>query len=783
MKLLDKLLKKLKTDRNTFFTYIFTLLSIFVIVDRLTEFLLIIITGVATDYFGPIKYTLAFACPVFAFLFSMSSKFIKCDDDKLGWFYAYCTALYILGITMITEWINKLIWIGILSLPAYTSFIKNFAYLIQPALSSLAIALPLSTWHLLFNKLFKGVNDTQILQDSIFDYDGINLADTSIGWGSYTNEIFIGTDKDHGNNVKLPEVRRFESTLVVGVSGAGKTSLIFEPWAAQDISKKSFFRESSKALAFAALKTGIATLDAPYDNEYINSNFSLNMIKPVPSKINLFKSYFSKLILSQNASKIVYKNLGLTYMAPDYETIGKIKKVCESYSLNYNLIDPDDPTSIGLNPFSFDDPVQTALSISTVLKGFYTDNNPESEMAYKTNLSNQVVENLAILLKVMYPKINNGKLPNIEDMLKLLNNFELIEKMCKILEQDPELALKYENQINYFKKNFYQDSPNRQEMEKLVSMPMAQLDTLLRYPGVKNILCNRKHNINYDDVLANGDICLVCTRRGDLGESAHKAFGLFFLLLMQFSVLRRPGNENSRIPHFLYIDEFPDFICPATESIFTVYRKYRVASVVSAQNLAQIQSKGEKLGNTIIANCSNKIVFGNNTPEDNEWWSKEIGEKKDWLIKHDSYNFEKDEYDAKGSAAYVARTKYQPGKVQSLKFKKCMYKVKDLKGKIVNGTANLDFLPSKYLEKQKVKTYNFVKFTSGIAEERQHDSILSKITTPKMNTMRHFSDDTIGDVNPVQTDTSNLSFDINNEDAITYTFKGKNKNNNNNANS
>ena len=29
---------------------------------------------------------------------------------------------------------------------------------------------------------------------------------------------------------------------------------------------------------------------------------------------------------------------------------------------------------------------------------------------------------------------------------------------------------------------------------------------------------------------------------------------------MQYSVLRRPGNEKTRIPHFLYIDEFPDFI-------------------------------------------------------------------------------------------------------------------------------------------------------------------------------------------------------------------------------
>ena len=99
---------------------------------------------------------------------------------------------------------------------------------------------------------------------------------------------------------------------------------------------------------------------------------------------------------------------------------------------------------------------------------------------------------------------------------------------------------------------------------------------------------------------------------------------------MQYSVLRRPGTENTRIPHFLYIDEFPDFICPATEPIFTIYRKYRIGTVVSAQSLDQLKKNGEKLANIIISNCSNKIVFGDNSPEDNEWWSKELGEKKEW---------------------------------------------------------------------------------------------------------------------------------------------------------
>ncbi len=771
MKILDKFLKFLQTDRNTFFTYVLSLITVYIVVDRLVEFLLIVFTGVASNYWGPITYGIALLFPIFAFLFCFTSKFITCDDDKLKWVYSYFTVLYILIITMITEWLNELIWFGLLSLPVYTTIVTEFAYLIRPALSSIAIALPLSTAHLLFNLLYKEINDSKDMRDSIFDYDGISLADKTVGVGPYTTELFIGIDKDHGHDVKLAEIRRFDSTLVVGVSGSGKTSLIFEPWVAQDISKKYFYRESSKTLAFTALKTGIATLNAPYDNDYINHNFSLNMLTPVESKKNMFNTYFKKLVYSESSSKNVYRNLGITYMAPDYETISKVQNICDNFGVTYNLIDPDNVNSVGLNPFAFDDPVQTALSISTVLKGYYTDKNPEMEKAYQENLSNQIIENLAILLKVVYPILNDGKLPNIEDMLKLLNNFELVEKMCKILEQDPELSSKYSNQIGYFKKNFYENSPNIDEMQKAVSIPMAQLDTLLRYPGVKNILCNRNRNLNYDKILENGDVCLVCTRRGDLGETAHKAFGLFFLLLMQFSVLRRPGNENTRIPHFLYIDEFPDFICPATEAIFTVYRKYRVGTVISAQSRSQLLAHGEKLGNTIIANCNNKIVFGNNSPEDNEWWSKEIGDKKEWTIKETGFNAANLKYDDKKNAQYGYTIKYQPGKIQALKFKKCMYKLKNVKGGIENGTANLDFLPSKYKEKQEIKYFNFSKFTNGISEEKTNKNISRKNI---LSNNTSFEDDENGNVNPIKLDNSDLNFDINNNDAITFNFK-KNK--------
>ena len=67
MKLIDKFLKKLKTDRNTFATYVLTLISIYICVDRITEVLFIMFSGLSVDYWGPIKYTFAYMCPIFAF--------------------------------------------------------------------------------------------------------------------------------------------------------------------------------------------------------------------------------------------------------------------------------------------------------------------------------------------------------------------------------------------------------------------------------------------------------------------------------------------------------------------------------------------------------------------------------------------------------------------------------------------------------------------------------------------------------------------------------------------
>lgn len=779
LKIINKFLKLLKTDLNTFLTYILSLITIYLVVDRITEILIMIFTGIGSSYWGPIGYALAFACPIFSFLFACSSKFAKSEETKLSFFYLYVIALYILIISMVTQSVNAGAWLILLSAPSYPKIATEYTSLIAPALRGISLYFPLTTFYPVIKWLYTTINDTLDIRESIYDYAGINLSNKkSQATGEYSCEVQLCVDKQTGKNVKIAEDRRFESMLVVGVSGSGKTSLIFEPMIARDIERKRFFNKCAKEYGFAALKSGIASLNSPYDNEYINKNFSLNMLSPNSSKMGTYKSCMGKMIYSSSDDKIIYRDLGLTYISPDFESISRILNVAKNYHVNVNLIDPNSPeNSPGLNPFAYDNPLQASVIISSVLKTLHSTNQPNLELnlGMQDNFSTQAIENLSILLKIMYPRLHDNDMPTLADMLDAFNDFSIIQNMCEEMERDQELAQKYAVLLTYFKKNFYINSTYKSDTEKYISSAITQLDNLLRYPGMKMILCKKTNNLNFDSALANGDFTLLCTRRGDLGSSAHTAFGLFFLLSMQHAVLRRPGIESTRIPHFLYIDEFSDFICDSTEPIFTLYRKYRVGSVISVQNLDQLNAYNKKFRKTIIANCAHKVVFGNNEPDDNEWWSKELGEKTKWKANR-TYDTAKGEYTPNlGNIEYKKEPKYKPGKIQSMKFKQCMYKVRDGGGKNNVGIGMLDFLAPKYKEKQSETNFNFTKFTNGISDENPNSS-KRKIKKKNIPTFAN-DDDSTDEIDPIRSGSYEDSLLTNNDgDAIINNNKSKKNN-------
>ena len=773
MKIIDNFLKKLDTDRNTFLTYILTLITIYLTVDRVVEFLLMLFTGVSYSYWGPIQYTFALACPLFAFAFSFASKFVPTKKHRVVLFYFYMINFAVIVISMFTQWLNMGAWLLLVSNPGYVDIVTNFSELVRPALTSLTILLPMLIIPKVFKFFYFGVNDSLDMTRSIWDYGGIDLSDKSKGHGPYTCEVFLCQNSETAQMVTIPESSRYQSMFVCGGSGSGKTSLVYEPLIARDLERKYFFREVSKEMGFTALKTGIATLNGPYDNDYLNTNFNLNMLIPTSGNEDVYKAYMKKMILD-SSSEITYRNCGVTVLSPDKEILSDMIGVCKNFGLSYNIIDPAE-NSIGLNPFVYDDANKIAITISSVLKSMFNISKTESDEIYRDDIITQAIENLSLLLKEMYPRMNDGVLPNLSDMLKMLTNFDLVEKMAEILSHDEELKEKYSVQLAYFRTHFYKNGSNRAVTEKYIYTAVSQLDNLLRLPGVKTILCNRYNNLDFDKMLANGDVTFVCTRRGDLGATSNKAFGLFFLISMQNAVLRRPGTEKSRVPNFLYIDEFPDFICKATEPIFTMYRKYKIGTTISAQNLAQLDIEGPKedYKQTILSNCASKIFTGNATIEELQWWSEEFGKKREWTMGN-TIDFNKMEYEAKhGNVKWEFVYWFKPGKLQTFGTKDCAYKIRGENGKPDIGQGKLNYLESKYKEPKKIKTFDFGKYSDGVTtdtEDNTDSNAKKKFDIKNLD----FIDDR-NEYNPVQTDTTDSNYLFDNEDAIVVDFKKRKK--------
>ena len=774
MKLLDKFIKKLKTDRNTFFAYILTLITAYIVVDRVIELLFMCFTGMSVSYWGPIKYTLAMACPVFAYAFAIPSKLSKSDDIKITFFYVYCIALYIIILSMGVQWLNYIGWFALMSVPNYETIFANFSELIKPAFTAIAVYIPVATFYKLVFWLYRVINDPifpNSYKDSILDFAGIDLSATPENSGPYSFEIDLCKDKSTGKPVKILENRRFESTLIVGPSGTGKSSMLIEPMIARDLEKKFFFREIAKEMGFTALKTGLATLDCPYSKDYLNKNFNLNMLTPVIGKEKVYKAYMKKMIYFEAPDgKITYKNLGLVSVTPDFEQTRRLVSVAKNLDIPVHLIDPCNPTSVGLNPFIIEGPSLCALTISLVLRNLYFASNQTEEALYMQDIAFQAIQNLVMLLKVMFPKLNNGLMPNLEDLLKCFNNFDLVESMCREMEKDSELAREYELQIEYFKKCFYKGSDGRKNMQRYIQLVSAQLDTLLRSAAVREIICNRHNNIDLAKVIENNEVVLFSSRPTEIGGTAHKGFGKFFLWLLMIAVEGRPGNENSRSPFFLYIDEFNNYYDGSFNDIFTQFRKYKVGTVFAIPTLSSLGGPNSPVMQTLLANAPTKVTFGNCTPNEIDWWIKELGKRREWTTSS-GYDPGKDDSYASslGSPEWKWKDTFVEGKLQGLKFKGIVYKTKDSKGKNIVNYGSVDFLEAKYKEPRTPKNYAFDKFNSGAVDE---DKKPKKIKFDPNNLNWGNAD---GQIDPIQMNVTDSTYLFDNSDAIIVDLKNKKK--------
>ncbi|HMI08965.1 MAG TPA: type IV secretion system DNA-binding domain-containing protein [Candidatus Saccharimonadales bacterium] len=166
-------------------------------------------------------------------------------------------------------------------------------------------------------------------------------------------------------------------------------------------------------------------------------------------------------------------------------------------------------------------------------------------------------------------------------------------------------------------KNFWRNEMGKaggMQQVKMVAGITSKIGRFLFSASAKRILEQPKSTINFDEIL-NGKILICNFSKGLLGEDTSELFGIAVLAKLQLAALRRARlSQKSRIPFYLYVDEFQNFATSSFVQMLSEARKYRLYLTMAEQSTSQ--QDDYRMVDIILANVGTVISFRSGNPTD-----------------------------------------------------------------------------------------------------------------------------------------------------------------------
>ena len=335
----------------------------------------------------------------------------------------------------------------------------------------------------------------------------------------------------------------------------------------------------------------------------------------------------SQVIIPMVYQDLQNPNCGITIIEPKADLAEKIyfmvKELNKRTGSNkevvyFNPIMPDCPyfnPLIGREEEVIENMATTFNSFSADSGQFFKDNN---EILLRNSL--------AVLKRLRGDETNfiewSRLISNPEYGRKLIQEFEKISAPTEdIMVQNKEIA-------SWFRNEYFIE---KSKMYEFTSALRTQISKIISNKYLRKVLNpeHSKDSIDFVKHLASTDVVAIATAQGELRDLG-TFLGYFIILQFQSATFKRPAPEETRVPHFLYIDEFQKYSNPGFADMLTQGRSYRVASHLATQNRALIGMNSGRQARDFISlvstNARNVIMFPGANSEDAEYYSKEFGE-------------------------------------------------------------------------------------------------------------------------------------------------------------
>lgn len=322
---------------------------------------------------------------------------------------------------------------------------------------------------------------------------------------------------------------------------------------------------------------------------------------------------------------------GITVLEPKGDFAVKAFMMAREFGREAVYFDPSYKNCAKFNPLAGRE-IDVVENIATTFKML----NPDSPQFF-LDLNEQLVKNAVKVLKRLDASEGvEGKYATLVTLNRLLQNTEgkgrdWVNQFTRIASASDSEAAENRDIAAWFLNEYF---PERSKVYENTSGVRSQVSKLVSNEYLREVLNpdfeKGEHNeVDFDSHLAKGDIICISTAQGTLRDLS-KYLGYFIILSLQSSVFRRPGNENTRRPHTLYIDEFQTYSTPGFADMLTQGRSYRVSSVLATQARAQMAMGGGKDGKNFVelvsANARNVILYPGINKDDAKYYSDQFGE-------------------------------------------------------------------------------------------------------------------------------------------------------------
>lgn len=162
------------------------------------------------------------------------------------------------------------------------------------------------------------------------------------------------------------------------------------------------------------------------------------------------------------------------------------------------------------------------------------------------------------------------------------------------------------------------------EKAEMIPYFQAKFGPFTTTPILRNIIWQPQSSFDLEEAMNSGKCIIMNLAKWKMGDINANLLGMMIVSQIRLAAFRRAKQlEKDRVPHFLYIDEFQNFVTPAIESILSEARKYKLWLILAHQYIGQLVREGSSskgavnLKDPIFGNVGNMMCYriGNDDAE------------------------------------------------------------------------------------------------------------------------------------------------------------------------